>query len=36
MNTVADAHSVEIKDENKQYLFTSVDMKDSAAAIRAS
>jgi len=35
MNDVADAHSVEIKDENKQYLLTSVDMKDSAAAIRA-
>jgi serine protease Do len=34
MNTVADAHSVEIIDENKQ-LLTSVDMKDSAAAIRA-
>jgi len=27
--------SVEIKDENKQYLLTNVDMKDSAAAIRA-
>src|SRR5262245_31089847 len=34
MNTVADAHSVEFIDENKQ-LLTSVDMKDSAAAIRA-
>jgi serine protease Do len=34
VNTVADAHSVEIIDENKQ-LLTSVDMKDSAAAIRA-
>jgi hypothetical protein len=34
MNTVADARSVEIIDENKQ-LLTSVDMKDSAAAIRA-
>jgi len=34
MNTVADARSVEIMDENKQ-LLTSVDMKDSAAAIRA-
>jgi serine protease Do len=34
MNTVADARSVEIIDENKQVL-TSVDMKDSAAAIRA-
>ena len=34
MNTVADARSVEIIDENKQML-TSVDMKDSAAAIRA-
>jgi hypothetical protein len=35
MNGVADAHSVEIKDENKQYLLTSVDMKDSAATIVA-
>jgi hypothetical protein len=34
MNTVADARSVEIMDENKQ-LLTSIDMKDSAAAIRA-
>jgi S1-C subfamily serine protease len=34
MNTVADARSVEIMDENKQ-LLTSVDMKDSAAAIVA-
>ncbi len=34
MNTVADARSVEFIDENKQ-LLTSVDMKDSAAAIRA-
>jgi serine protease Do len=34
MNTVADARSVEIIDENKQ-LLTSVDLKDSAAAIRA-
>jgi len=34
MNSVADASKVEIKDENKQ-LLTSVDMKDSAAAIRA-
>jgi len=34
MNTVADAHSVEFIDENKQ-LLTSVDLKDSAAAIRA-
>src|SRR5262249_51260451 len=32
---VADAASVEIKDENKQYLLTNVDMKDSAAATRA-
>ena len=35
MNGVADAASVEIKDENKQYLLSNVDMKDSAAAIRA-
>jgi hypothetical protein len=35
VNGVADAHSVEVKDENKQYLLTSIDMKDSAAAIRA-
>jgi S1-C subfamily serine protease len=34
MNTVADARSVEIMDENKQ-LLTSVDLKDSAAAIVA-
>jgi S1-C subfamily serine protease len=34
MNTVADARSVELMDENKQ-LLTSVDMKDSAAAIVA-
>jgi S1-C subfamily serine protease len=34
MNSVADAASVEIKDENKQ-LLSNVDMKDSAAAIRA-
>jgi serine protease Do len=34
VNTVADARSVEIMDENKQ-LLTSIDMKDSAAAIRA-
>jgi len=34
MNSVADARSVEFIDENKQ-LLTSVDMKDSAAAIRA-
>src|SRR5262249_13072732 len=35
MNGVADAASVEIKDENKQYLLANVDMKDSTAAIRA-
>jgi hypothetical protein len=35
MNGVADAHSPEIKDESEQYLLASVDMKDSAAAIRA-
>jgi serine protease Do len=35
MNGVADAASAEIKDENKQYLLTTVDMKDSAAAIVA-
>jgi S1-C subfamily serine protease len=34
MNTVADARSVEIMHENREPL-TSVDMKDSAAAIRA-
>jgi hypothetical protein len=34
MNTVADARSVEIMDENNR-LLASVDMKDSAAAIRA-
>jgi serine protease Do len=35
MNSVADARSMEIMDENKQQLLTSVDLKDSAAAIVA-
>jgi len=34
MNGVADAASVEIKDDNRALLST-VDLKDSAAAIRA-